>query len=63
MLFNVDLEYAIRRVQVNHNGLKLNYKRKLLVYANVVNIFRGSVNTIQKKGRASVVDTKKTGQK
>jgi len=49
LLFNVDLEYAIRRVQVNHNGLKLNYKRKLLVYANVVNIFRGSVNTIQKK--------------
>jgi len=37
LLFNFVLEYAIRRVQVNQDGLKL------LVYADDVNIFGGSV--------------------
>ena len=33
-LFNIAVEYAIRRVQVNRNGLKLNGKHQLLAYAN-----------------------------
>ena len=32
MLFNFALEYAITRVQVNHDDLKLNGTHKLLVY-------------------------------
>ena len=35
LLFNVALEFAIRRVQVNQDGLKLNGTRQVLVYADV----------------------------
>jgi len=54
-LFNFAADYAIRRVQVNQDGLKLNGKHQLLVYAGDVNILRGSVHTIQEKAEALVV--------
>jgi len=37
MFFNFALEYTIRRVQVNQDGLKLSGTNQLLVYADDVN--------------------------
>jgi hypothetical protein len=39
LLFNFSLGYAIRRVQVIQDGLKLNGTHQLLVYANDVNVW------------------------
>jgi len=60
LLFNFVLEYAIRRVQVNQNGLKLNVTHQLLVYADDANILRGSVHTIKKNTETLVVASKET---
>ena len=46
-LFNFALAYAIRRGQVNQDGLKLNGTHQLLVYVDV-NILGGSVCTVKK---------------
>jgi len=55
LLFNFALEYAIRRVKVNQDGLKLNGTHQLLAYANDVNILGGSVHTVKKNAEALVV--------
>jgi len=54
------LDYAIRRVQVNRYGLKLNGTLQLLVYIDDGNISGGSVHTI-KKNLPFVVASKATG--
>ena len=54
LLFNFALEYAIRRVHVSHDGLKLNGTHLLLVYADV-NIMEGSVHTIKENAEALAV--------
>jgi len=47
MLFNFALDYAIRRVQVNSDGLKLNGTHQLMSYADDVNILAGSMHNLK----------------
>jgi len=61
MLFNFALEYAIRRVQVNRDGLKLNGTHQLLAYADDVNILAGSIHTLKENAEALVAATRKIG--
>jgi hypothetical protein len=62
LLLNFVLEYAIRRVQVNLDGLKLNFTPQLLVYADDVNTsLGGNVYTIKKNAEALVVASKENG--
>jgi hypothetical protein len=63
LLLNSALKYAIRRVQVNQDGLKLNDTNKLLVYAADDNIFGGSIHAIRKSTEALVLAGKGTGLK
>ena len=55
LLFNSGLEYSIRLVQVNEEGLKLNGTHQLLVYADYFNILGGSVHTVKKSTEALLV--------
>ena len=61
LLFNFALDYAIKRVRVNQEGLKINGTHWFLVYADDVNILEGSVHTIKKNAEALVVATKEIG--
>ena len=61
LLFNFALEYAIRRVQISQDGLKLKGTHQLLAYADDVNILGGSVHTVKKNAEALVAATKEIG--
>jgi len=53
-LLKFALEYAVRRVQVKQDGLKINGTHQLLAYANDVNILGGSIHTLKENTEALV---------
>jgi hypothetical protein len=61
LLFNFALEYAIRRIQANQEGLKLNGTHQLLVYADDVSILGESVRSVKKNKEALEVASKEIG--
>jgi hypothetical protein len=61
MLYNFASEYAIRRVQVSQDGLKLNGTHELLAYADDVNLLEGSILTLKENAETLVAATKETG--
>jgi len=61
MLFNFALDYAIKKVQVNQDGLKLNGTHQLLAYADDVNILGGSIHTLKENAEALVAATRENG--
>jgi len=61
MLFNFALEYTIRRVRVNQDGLKLNGTHQLLAYADDVNILGGSMHTPKENAEALEAATREIG--
>jgi hypothetical protein len=61
LLLNFALEYAIRKVRVNQDGLILNGTYQLLIYADYVYILGGSIHAIKKNTETLVVGSNEIG--
>jgi hypothetical protein len=62
-LFNFAIENAFRKVQVNHQCLKLHVAHQGIVYANDINILGGCEHSTKKTTGTLAVPSKNTGLK
>jgi hypothetical protein len=61
LLFNFTLEYAIRKVQENQVGLKLNGTHQFLAYADDVNLLGDNIDTVEKNTETLIDASKEVG--
>jgi hypothetical protein len=61
MLFNLALEYSIRRFQENKRGLEVNGTHQLLVYAHDVSLLGENVHIIKKNIEVLLDDSREVG--
>jgi hypothetical protein len=61
LLFNFALEYAIRKVQENQAGLKLNGPHQLLAYADDVNLLEDNIDIINNNTQTLIDASKEVG--
>jgi hypothetical protein len=57
----LEYKYAIRKVQGNQVGLKLNGTQQLLAYADDVNLLDDNVDTIKKNTQTLIDASKEVG--
>jgi hypothetical protein len=61
LLFNFALAYAIKKVQENQTGLKLNGTHQLLTYADDVNLLGDNIDTMNKNTKTLIDASKEVG--
>jgi hypothetical protein len=61
LLFNFDSENAIRKIQENQVGLKLNGTHQLLIYADNINVLGDNRDTIKKSTQNCIDCSKEAG--
>jgi hypothetical protein len=61
LLLNFALEYAIRKVEKNQVGLKLNGTHQLLAYADAVNLLGNNIDAIKKNTETLIDASKEVG--
>jgi hypothetical protein len=61
LLFHFSLEYAIRKVRMNHVGLKLIGTHQLLAYGDDVNLLRDDIDTTNKNTQTLIDASKEVG--
>jgi hypothetical protein len=61
LLFNLALEYVIRKVHENQTGLNLNGTHQLLPYADDINLLRDNIDTIKQNTETLIDASKEVG--